>query len=131
MKKLSIFTVTFLLCSSSLFAQVRISNEAGEADPSAMLDVQSSNKGFLPPRMTLAQRDAIINPAEGLTVFCTDCDYNNTSAVTMYSNGMWHILYDFCLRPILSVIHFPTVDFQVFPVVWEEVPSLIKLLILS
>jgi hypothetical protein len=97
MKKFTIFTVILLLCISSLYAQVRISNEPGEADPSAILDVQSTDKGFLPPRMTLAQRNAISNPAEGLTVFCTDCDFSNTSAVTMFSNGMWHILYDYCL----------------------------------
>ncbi len=40
-------------------------------DPSAMLDVQSTSKGFLPPRMTTAERNAIENPATGLLVFNT------------------------------------------------------------
>jgi len=42
-------------------------------DASALLDISSTNKGFLPPRMTSAQRDAIINPTAGLIVYCTDC----------------------------------------------------------
>jgi len=41
-------------------------------DNSAMLDVESTTKGFLPPRMTTAERDAIINPAEGLQIYNTD-----------------------------------------------------------
>ncbi len=39
---------------------------------SAALDVDSTTKGFLPPRMTAAQRTAIASPAIGLMVYCTD-----------------------------------------------------------
>ncbi|MGI9160327.1 MAG: hypothetical protein ACR2K1_11315, partial [Saprospiraceae bacterium] len=44
---------------------------AATPDPSAMLDVQSATKGFLLPRMTSAERSAILNPATGLIVFNT------------------------------------------------------------
>ncbi len=47
---------------------------------SAMLDVQSTSRGFLPPRMTLAQRVAISSPASGLIV------YETGSATT---EGLW------------------------------------------
>ena len=48
-------------------------NETGaNPDPSAMLDVESTDKGFLPPRMTSAQRNAISNPAKGLMVYNAD-----------------------------------------------------------
>ena len=40
-------------------------------DQSSILELASSQKGFLPPRLTTAQRDAIANPAEGLTIFNT------------------------------------------------------------
>ena len=40
--------------------------------PSSKLTVQSTTQGFLPPRMTNAQRIAIVTPAVGLMVYCTD-----------------------------------------------------------
>jgi hypothetical protein len=40
--------------------------------PSAVLDINSTTQGFLPPRMTNAQRLAISLPAVGLMVYCTD-----------------------------------------------------------
>ena len=43
---------------------------------SAALDVTSTTQGFLPPRMTQVQRDAISNPTEGLIIWCTDCGTN-------------------------------------------------------
>jgi hypothetical protein len=39
---------------------------------SAMLDVTSTTKGLLAPRMTSLQRNAISSPAEGLLVYDTD-----------------------------------------------------------
>jgi hypothetical protein len=39
---------------------------------SAILNVTSTTRGFLPPRMTNAQRLAIASPAVGLIVYCTD-----------------------------------------------------------
>ncbi len=41
--------------------------------PSAELDISSTQRGLLPPRMTVAQRNAIANPATGLMVWCIDC----------------------------------------------------------
>lgn len=41
-------------------------------DQSAALDVSSSNKGLLMPRMSLQQRSAIQNPAQGLVIYQTD-----------------------------------------------------------
>ncbi|MEM0993918.1 MAG: hypothetical protein AAGI49_12845, partial [Bacteroidota bacterium] len=65
---------TFLaLCFSfSLQAQIGINSDGSAPDPSAMLDVKSTTKGFLTPRMTEAQRDAILTPATGLLIYQTD-----------------------------------------------------------
>ena len=41
-------------------------------DQSAVLDISSSNKGLLTPRMSLQQRNGIQNPATGLIVYQTD-----------------------------------------------------------
>jgi uncharacterized protein (TIGR02145 family) len=53
-------------------------------DPSSILDVKSTNKGFLPPRMTKLQRDGILSPAEGLVIF------NSTSkCFEVWSGTSW------------------------------------------
>jgi len=42
-------------------------------DASAQLEIASNSKGFLPPRLSIVQRNSIQNPAVGLMVFCLDC----------------------------------------------------------
>lgn len=54
-------------------------------DVSAILDVVSTTKGFLPPRMTNAQRAAIASPAVGLIVYCTD----STEGLYVYKSTGW------------------------------------------
>jgi len=49
-----------------------INTTGAAADPSAMLDVNSSNKGVLIPRMTETQKNSIITPATGLMIYQTD-----------------------------------------------------------
>ncbi|MEI7727653.1 MAG: hypothetical protein WCK09_21270, partial [Bacteroidota bacterium] len=71
MKKL-LFVIGILLFNSSvLFSQVAVNNDGSAPDNSAMLEVKSTAKGVLFPRMTLSQISFILNPANGLTVFCT------------------------------------------------------------
>jgi len=74
MKKTNVLIFVFLIMASySLSAQVAITTDGSSAAASAMLDVQSTSKGFLPPRMTEVQMNAIASPAFGLIVMCTDC----------------------------------------------------------
>ena len=70
MKSLLFFM--FLALMINVHAQVAISTDGSSPDNSAMLDVKSTGKGFLLPRMTQAQRDAIPNPAEGLMIYQTN-----------------------------------------------------------
>jgi Flp pilus assembly pilin Flp len=70
MKK-TIYILTLLFAATSIQAQVGIGTTTPDA--SSVLDVTSTSKGFLPPRMTAAQRDAITSPAAGLMIWCTDC----------------------------------------------------------
>jgi hypothetical protein len=68
------FIVLFcILCAVSSAAQnVAVNNDGSTADNSAMLDIKSSTKGLLIPRVTQAQRLAIAGPANGLLVYQTD-----------------------------------------------------------
>ena len=52
---------------------------------SAILQADSTTKGFLPPRMTNAQRTSIASPAIGLMVYCTDA----TEGLYIYKSTGW------------------------------------------
>jgi uncharacterized protein (TIGR02145 family) len=71
--KIPLINIFIFTCLSlTIHAQVAVNNDNSPSDPSAMLDVRSNAKGMLIPRMTIAQRDAIAEPAVGLMVYCTD-----------------------------------------------------------
>ena len=52
---------------------------------SAALELSATDKGFLPPRMTAAQRTAIGTPATGLMVYQTD----GISGLYLYNGATW------------------------------------------
>ena len=59
--------------TTSINAQVGIGTNSPES--SSALDISSNDKGFLMPRMTTVQREAIASPVNGLMVF--DLDTNS------------------------------------------------------
>lgn len=65
-------------------AQVSVSDDQAPPDNSAMLEVKTATKGFLPPRMSNAQMNAIAGPAAGLIVYNTD-----THSLCMYDGFRW------------------------------------------
>lgn len=71
------------LTFTTMHAQVGI----GTATPNttAALDIQSTTRGMLVPRMTAAQRTAITTPAQGLMVYQTDAPIG----LWMYVNSQW------------------------------------------
>lgn len=79
-----IILLSFLCIAGSMSnAQVAVSADGSTADASAMLEVKSTNKGILIPRMSTAQRALIASPATGLLVFDNDTEsfwfYNGTT----------------------------------------------------
>ena len=90
MKK--IFFSLLFFASLSVNAQVGIGVAAADVNVSAQLEVKSTNKGFLPPRMTAAQRDAISSPAAGLVLWCTNC--GTTGEIEVFNGVTWTKLVD-------------------------------------
>ena len=72
----------FMSGSNPGFGQIGVGTLTPDA--SASVDITSISRGFLPPRMTAAQRDAITSPAEGLLVYVTDL-----FQLWEYQNGAW------------------------------------------
>ena len=54
-------------------AQVKVGDNPANTTPSAAFEIESTTKGMLPPRMTQMQMGAIVSPATGLVIYCTDC----------------------------------------------------------
>jgi hypothetical protein len=67
---------------------------------SAIVDIVSTSKGLLPPRMTYEQRNAIVSPAEGLMVFCTNCNSDGSGVLSFYENGFWQSVSLTCIKPV-------------------------------
>lgn len=92
MKKSVLLLASALILSASINAQdngVSISSGSSVADPTAMLDVQSTTKGILIPRLTTVERDAIVNPATSLII------YNSTDLSFQYFDGSnWKVIGD-------------------------------------
>ncbi len=89
MKKITFFALiafAFLSISLHLSAQVGINTDGSAPNNSAILDVNSTSKGTLVPRMTQEQILAIQNPANGLMAFCTS---NNKLYIYVSSFGQW------------------------------------------
>jgi uncharacterized protein (TIGR02145 family) len=86
MKKL-ILTALSLFLVGVVFSQ-NVGIGTNTPDPSAKLEVSSNNSGFLLPRMSTAERNAIGNPAVGLQI------YNTTShCLEIFDFGKWNPVY--------------------------------------
>lgn len=83
---LLIFAIIFFF-QAEAFAQVGISNTTIIPDASSILELKSTSAGFLSPRMTTTQRDAIASPAKGLSIFNLD-----TNQFNYYDGTIWKIL---------------------------------------
>ncbi|MEP6711758.1 MAG: hypothetical protein ABJA37_05040 [Ferruginibacter sp.] len=82
MKKI-LFLIVLGFSVNNTFAQ-NVGIGTNSPDASAALDVSSSNKGFLPPRMSTVGRNAITNKAAGLMI------YNmTTNCIEVYNGANW------------------------------------------
>ena len=80
-----------VLFTATTFAQVGINTSSPHE--SAALDITSTTRGLLVPRMTAAQRDAITTPSQGLIIFCTDCA-SGEGELQVKLTSIWKSLHD-------------------------------------
>src|SRR5947207_15378134 len=92
MRLLAMVLVVEIFVTQISFGQTNTFPSTGAAgigtitpNASSLLDVTSTSKGVLIPRMTKTQRDAIASPATGLMIFQT----NNTPGFYYYSGSVW------------------------------------------
>ena len=84
MKLKLFYSITAALISAAATAQVKVGENPTTLNATAELEIESTTKGFLPPRLTTEQRDAIANPAEGLTIYNT-----TTKCLNWYNGTAW------------------------------------------
>ena len=88
MKTILKMTMLLLLVSSGVYGQRGIGTNT--PDKAAILELASTSKGFLPPRMTTAERDGISTPATGLVIYNT-----TTNCVQLFNGALW---FDTCTQ---------------------------------
>ena len=76
------FSFVTLLISLASLTQAQVGIGTSTVNSSAKLQIDATDKGFLPPRMTSSQRDAISSPATGLVIYCT-----NDAELQVYTGG--------------------------------------------
>ena len=81
-KKIVLIIIIAIISVSEVFSQVSISEDGSAANASAMLEVSSTNRGLLLPRIT--DTTLIISPVEGLLIYDL-----STSCIRFYNGTKW------------------------------------------
>lgn len=85
MKKLLLSAAIIAIAFTGKAQSVAINSSGTTANASSILDVSSTSKGALLPRMTVAQRNAISSPATGLMIYQTDAG----AGMYVYTGSEW------------------------------------------
>lgn len=85
--------------STSATSALKVSNSSGSpiltVRNDGLVQISTTTNGFLPPRMTYAQRNSIISPEAGLIIYCSNCGagqpqyYNGTAWVNLIGETAW------------------------------------------
>jgi len=89
MKKLTcLLVIVICIIGSNLYSQVAINTNGAEPNSSAMLEITSTSKGLLIPRMTESDKGNISPTATGLLIYQTD----GTTGFYYYTGSTWTLL---------------------------------------
>ncbi|MEI6680733.1 MAG: fibronectin type III domain-containing protein, partial [Mariniphaga sp.] len=89
-RKIIAVIVLVLALFTNAFSQspgVAINTDGATPHASAMLDVSSTTKGFLPPRMTNSQKNSIASPVAGLLIWFSNC--GTSGELQIYNGTTW------------------------------------------
>jgi hypothetical protein len=97
MKKTNLYSIIllysflFILFTATIAAQTvqKLGTNSGIIDTNAILELESTNKGFLLPRMNNEERNAIKEPTEGLMVWCSDCSPSREPEISIWMTKEW------------------------------------------
>lgn len=70
---------------------------------SALLELSSTSKGFLPPRMTESQRNNIASPVAGLFIYCTDCG-SDGGELQVFNGNNWRNMLGQAVSPGYTLV---------------------------
>lgn len=122
MKK--IITYILVILPLLTFSQVGIGTTT--PDSSSLLDITDTTKGFLVPRMTLLQRNAIVAPATGLLIYQTNSSpgfyYFNGTIWTTFTSSNWSLIGNSGTNPTTNKVG--TTDNQDFVLVTNNTEKL-------
>lgn len=101
MKKVLLLLSLFVSVTQVQAQSIGINDDGTDPEATAILDIKSSTKGLLIPRMTQVQRDAVASPANGLIIYQTD-------------NVIGFYFYDGSWKPMADHLgnHVATTDIQ-------------------
>lgn len=95
--------ISLLFVATIAQAQVGIGTETPNA--SAILDVSSTTRGLLFPRMTTTQRDAIASPSAGLVIFNT-----TSSCLNIFTGAIWNELCGTATQGLVATLSCTPTD---------------------
>jgi len=85
--KYKIVLLVFLMCLINAKSKAQIGIGTTTPNESAALDITSTSKGLLIPRLTSIQRATITNPTAGMVIYCTNCGTNGE--LENYNGSTW------------------------------------------
>jgi hypothetical protein len=85
------YSFLLIICTATIAAQTvqKLGTNSGIIDTNAVLELESTNKGFLLPRMNNEERNAIKEPTEGLMVWCSDCSPSREPEISIWMTKEW------------------------------------------
>ena len=87
MKRVLLIIALIATAAGSAFAQIKLGDNPGNLNANALLELESSSKGLLLPRMTTAQVATMTTPPDGMMIYNTD-----STCITIRRGGVWRSL---------------------------------------